>query len=183
MRSLAAEADRPVRLGTILAAAGTRVHGLALLIFVLPEAVPLPLPSISIVLGVPLLLISGHLALFGDQAELPGRILATKLRPRVYSQAARILVPVLAWIEKYSTSRWLPVVRERFIGALCAYLSILLLLPLPLFNTPPALCMAAIAVGLMRRDGLFVAVGAGGTAALTAALLWGGERLLSTLLS
>jgi hypothetical protein len=181
LRSLTEAADHPVRLGSILAAAGTRVHGLALFVFALPEAIPLPLPSASSILGIPLLLISLHLALFGDRAQLPARLLATRLPTSVFVRVARFLIPVLEWIERHSTSRWPALMREHLIGVLCVYLSVILLLPLPLVNTPPALCLAAIAVGLIRRDGLFVTIGAAGTLAMTGALAWAAERLWALL--
>jgi hypothetical protein len=53
----------------------------------------------------------------------------------------------------------------------------LLLLPLPLFNTPPALCLALLAWGMVQRDGAAVAAGLAGTLAVTAALGWVAGRL------
>jgi hypothetical protein len=160
LRSLAADIDRPTELGALLATAGTRVHGLALLILALPDAVPLPVPSASTVLGIPLLFISLHLALFGDQAQLPRRVLAAKLPTPVFVRAVRFLIPTFEWIERHSISRWPTLMREHLVGVLCTYLSVLLLLPIPLVNTPPAMCLACIAVGLIRRDGFLVIIGA-----------------------
>jgi hypothetical protein len=54
----------------------------------------------------------------------------------------------------------------------CLYLALILALPLPLVNLVPALCLAALALGLIRQDGLFVAVGLAGTLLLTAALAY-----------
>jgi hypothetical protein len=51
-------------------------------------------------------------------------------------------------------------------------LSLLLLLPLPLVNTPPAVCLLLLAWGLMRRDGVFVLAGLVGTVALLAVVGW-----------
>ena len=56
---------------------------------------------------------------------------------------------------------------DRMLGLICLYLAVLLLLPIPLMNTTPALCLAAIALGMIQRDGLFVAAGIGGTIAVT----------------
>jgi hypothetical protein len=61
---------------------------------------------------------------------------------------------------------------ERLAGVFSLFLSVILLLPIPLFNTPPALCLCAIALGLIQRDGLLIGVGMGGTV-LTAAALAG----------
>ena len=49
--------------------------------------------------------------------------------------------------------------RERLVGLVCLLLSLILLLPIPFFNTPPAIAMALLSWGLIRRDGAFVLVG------------------------
>jgi hypothetical protein len=68
--------------------------------------------------------------------------------------------------------------QERLIGLVCAYLSLILLLPLPFVNAPPAICLALIALGLIQRDGVLIALGLAGTVmttfALVAAVVWAG---------
>jgi hypothetical protein len=167
----AGEADR-IPLSAVVAAAGSRVHGLALLIFVLPEVPPLPVPSISTVLGVPLIIISAHLALFGEGALLPRRLLTATLPRRVLDAAARYLAPALRWVERASRPRlhWL-VRQERLVGLVCLYLSLILILPIPLFNVPPAVCLALVALGMIQRDGLFILIGMIGGLLVTGILI------------
>lgn len=167
----AGEADR-IPLSAIVAAAGSRVHGLALLIFVLPEVPPLPVPSISTVLGVPLVIISAHLALFGEGALLPRRLLTVTIPRRVLDAAARYLAPALRWVERASRPRlhWLAR-RERLVGLVCLYLSLILILPIPLFNVPPAVCLALVALGMIQRDGLFILIGIIGGLLVTGILI------------
>lgn len=181
LRFLAANTQQPVDLASVLAAAGTRVHGLALLLFVLPETLPLPLPSASTFLGIPLFLISLHLALFGDQALLPARVLPTKIPRALLAAVGRYVVPILAWTERHSHARWPALMHERLIGLVCIYLSIILLLPVPLMNAPPAICMAIIAVGLIRRDGVLVVLGSAGTLVMTGVFIWAAEWLATLL--
>ncbi|MGH6923901.1 MAG: exopolysaccharide biosynthesis protein, partial [Propylenella sp.] len=52
----------------------------------------------------------------------------------------------------------------------CLYLAILLLLPLPLLNFAPAVCLVAIALAMVQRDGILMLVGLAGTALLTLSL-------------
>jgi hypothetical protein len=167
----AGEADR-IPLSAVVAAAGSRVHGLALLIFVLPEVPPLPVPSISTVLGVPLIIISAHLALFGEGALLPRRLLTATLPRRVLDAAARYLAPALRWVERASRPRlhWLAR-QERLVGLVCLYLSLILILPIPLFNVPPAVCLALVALGMIQRDGLFILLGIIGGLLVTGILI------------
>jgi hypothetical protein len=178
LRSLAAHPETKITFGEVVAAAGSRVHGLALFLFVLPETLPLPLPSASGILGIPLLLISGHLAIFGEAKALPPRILAIKIPRAVFVAIARYIAPVLGWIEQISRPRWAIFVREeRPMGILCLYLSLILFLPLPLMNAPPAICLAIVALGIIHRDGVLIAAGAVGAVMLTTGLIFVAERL------
>ena len=187
LRSLAARPEAHIRFGEVVSAAGSRVHGIALFLFVLPETLPLPLPSASGVLGIPLLIISAHLAIFGEAANLPQRVLDLKIPRKVFIAISKYVGPILAWLEKISRPRWSFFVREeRPMGILCLYLSLILWLPLPLISAPPALCLAAVALGIIHRDGVLIAAGLAGAAVLTAMLFLLGEwitRLAHWLLS
>jgi hypothetical protein len=171
-----------VSLGTLLKAMGSRAHGLTLVLLALPDALPLPIPSTSTVLGIPLVIIAAHLLLYGEGSRLPRRVEAISVSPAVIRALVRYAVPVLELFEKVSRPRWPALVQnDRAVGVLCLYLAVLLLLPVPLFNAAPALCLIAIALGMIHRDGVMVSVGITGTAAVTIALVifadWAGELL------
>ena len=51
------------------------------------------------------------------------------------------------------------VLNERLIGAACLLLAVILVLPIPLGNLPPAVAICAFALGLLQRDGVAVLVG------------------------
>jgi hypothetical protein len=171
LRSLAARPETHIPFGEVVAAAGSRVHGIAIFLFVLPETLPLPLPSASGILGIPLLIISAHLAVFGEAARLPQRVLDLKIPRKVFVAISTYVGPILEWLEKLSRPRWGFFVREeRPMGILCLYLSLILFLPLPLMNAPPAICLAAVALGIIHRDGVLIAFGLVGAIAISAAL-------------
>jgi hypothetical protein len=48
---------------------------------------------------------------------------------------------------------------ERIVGAACLLLAIILFLPIPFGNIPPAVAIAAFALGILERDGLATLVG------------------------
>jgi hypothetical protein len=157
----------PMALGELLGRFGSRAHGVALFLLALPDAVPLPIPSVSAILGIPLALISGHLVLFGEKATLPRRIRSWTVPAAVTGALRRYMPPVFDRIGHLSYPRLRPVARrERAIGAVCLMLALLLLLPIPFFNTPPAICLALLAWGMVQRDGLVVLAGLAGTAAI-----------------
>ena len=88
------------------------------------------------------------------------------------------VAPLLKRAERLSHPRWQPLAEpERVLALVCLYLSAVLLLPLPFFNAPPAVCLALLAWGMVQRDGVFVVAGLAGTAGVTAALGWLAERL------
>lgn len=162
---------RAVTLGALLAATGSRAHGVALLLLGLPEALPLPVPSAAAILGVPLVLISGHLALFGETGALPGRLGDRALPSWLVGALRGRVAPLLGRAERLSHPR-LPALAawQRPLGLVCLYLSLLLLAPLPFFNVPPALCLVLLSWGMVQRDGVAVVAGVAATLAMTAAL-------------
>ena len=173
LRSLAANATGAVPFASIAEAAGARVHGLALLLLVLPETLPLPLPSISVVLALPLLVISVHLTLFGEGSGWPARLERVAVPRTVLAAMAEYLAPILERLEDASRPRWRGLARrERLVGFVAIYLSAILFLPIPFMNAAPALCLAAIALGLIQRDGLLIAIGFAGTAVISGMLAW-----------
>ena len=162
---------RPLTLDEILATFGSRAHGCALLLFSLPEALPLPIPSVSGILGVPLVAVSAHLALFGEASALPQAVSQRRLPARLLDVLRRCVAPIVQRAERVSHPRWGKFADHgRLLGLICLYLSLLLLLPLPFFNAPLALCLVFLAWGMVQRDGAFILAGLAGTVGVTVAL-------------
>ncbi len=171
LRALSAHTEPTITFRTMITALGSRAHGMALLIFILPEVVPLPVPSIGAILGIPLILIAGHLALFGEHAGFPQRLMRVSIPVSALRAVTRYVAPVLDRFEDMARPRWLTLARmERLAGVVCLYLALILFLPIPFFNFPPSICLAMIAFGIVVRDGMVVASGYAATALLTAAL-------------
>jgi hypothetical protein len=178
LRELAAHQEATIPFGAMIDALGARAHGMALLILILPEAIPMPIPSAGAVLGVPLILVAAHLVLFGEHAGIPERVRSINMPVSALRAVVRYLGPVLDFLENLARPRWLVLARsERISGAVCLYLALLLFLPIPFLNFPQALCLAAIALGMVMRDGIFVAAGYVGTAVLTGSLIAAAEML------
>lgn len=175
-------AGEDVRLSEVLELAGSRAHGIAILILALPDALPLPIPSVGAILGVPLLLVCAHLAIYGERVRLPAGLLRREVPGRLLDAAARYGGPVIRRVERLTRPR-LGVMarRERAIGALCVLLSLVLFLPIPLMNVPPAALLLLLAWGLVQRDGVFVLAGVIGTVGLAVAVLVLGDALVTLL--
>lgn len=161
-----------VDLGRLLDTFGSRAHGTALFLLSVPDAIPLPVPSVGAILGVPIAIVSLHLAVFGETARLPAPVRRRRMPARAIGLMKRYVAPFLARIERLSRPRLRAVAAQaRFVGLVCLALSLLLLLPIPFMNTPPSLCLALLAWGMVQRDGVVVAAGLAATAALGLALL------------
>jgi hypothetical protein len=178
LRSLAEVEGGDVTIGHAISAMGVRAHGVAMVLLALPDAIPLPFPSLSAVLGLPLVIVSAHLLIFGEGAGLPARVRAAKMPRRLLTALARYGAPFLEMLEYLTRPRLQVFLRsERVIAAVCLYLSLLLLLPIPFVNFPPALCLLVIALGMVQRDGALVAAGLVLTAALTYSLQFVGALI------
>jgi len=146
---------------------GTRAHGLGLFLFALPEALPLPIAGVSAILGIPLIILSAHLLIFGSRRELPGSLLRRKLPGGMMRLALSKAIPILQKIERISRPRWQRwTSMERLLGLVCLILAIVITLPIPFGNLPPAICLAAISFGLLARDGVLVVIGLAGSVVL-----------------
>lgn len=157
-------AGQDVDLADVLDLTGSRMHGTAIFLLALPDAIPAPIPSLAAVLGIPLVAISGHLAVYGETGGIPRRFATMSVPGRMLDFMARYAVPILSRMERVTRPRFVVLIeRERLIGLLCLILSLILLLPIPFMNTPPAIALALVAWGLVQKDGVFVAMGAAAT--------------------
>jgi hypothetical protein len=131
-----------------------------MLLFALPNVLPAP-PGLSGVLGLPLLYLSVQLML-GRVPWLPGFI-GDRAMPRDrFAQLVERLGPWLARAERLLRPRWSLLVShgaERVLGAICLVLAAVLALPIPFGNMLPAFAICLIALGILERDGVWVAVG------------------------
>jgi hypothetical protein len=157
-------ADDPIRerisIGDLLAALGDRAIGALLFIFAFPNVLPTP-PGTSAILGAPLLFLATQLA-FGRPPWLPVIITKRSMSRDDFQSLIHRMAPWLARAEKLLKPRLSSLTvppMEYFIGLLCLFLAILLVLPIPLGNMLPALAISLIALGVLERDGLWVLAG------------------------
>lgn len=172
---LAEPATGSVTLGEVLAAVGERSFGALLVILAIPNMVAGLIPGLSIVLGLPLLLVSLQLLVGAEKPWLPRRlarleIQRTDLRRIVErtSKALRRLERALRPRLEFLTASW----AERLIGLGCVALSLLVFLPIPFANLVPATGIMLFGFSMLERDGL-MALAAMGIVGLSAVLFSG----------
>jgi hypothetical protein len=149
-----------ISIGELLAAMQDRALAALLFLFALPNIVPMP-PGTSSLLGVPLILLSVQLAL-GRPAWLPQLITRRGISRERFAAVVRRMAPWLQRAERLLRPRLPLLVRpsaERLIGVACLLLSVVLYLPIPLSNMPPALAICLFALGILEGDGVWVLAG------------------------
>jgi hypothetical protein len=161
LNDLARRPTPAISLGNVLDAFGDRAFGALMLVFAAPNMLPLP-PGMSAVLGAPLLFVTAQLMLGRPTLWMPGFICRQSIPRDFFALLTAKLSPLLRRAERILRPRLtllLHPVPERIVGAACLLLAIILFLPIPFGNIPPAWAIAAFALGILERDGLATIVG------------------------
>ena len=144
----------------LFAALGDRALAALLFVFAVPNVIPSP-PGLSTVLGVPLLFLSGQM-LLGRNAWLPAFVARRSMAREDFNALMSRVLPWLERAEKLLKPRFsglaLPPM-EYLVGLVCLTLAVILVLPIPLGNIPPAFAIALMALGILERDGVWVLAG------------------------
>ncbi|HEX6978670.1 MAG TPA: exopolysaccharide biosynthesis protein [Alphaproteobacteria bacterium] len=166
-----------ITLGELFRGLDARAYGFLLLLLAVPNLTPGPsIPGFSTVFGVPAIVITAQLLLGRDRPWIPpwlGRAtvnrhtltrLISRARPLI-RRLDRALQPRLPLLMRALGHRW--------VGLAGLVQALLLTLPVPLYSAAPASALLLMALGLIARDGLMLALGhiAGlGSIGLTVAL-------------
>lgn len=149
-----------IAVGDLLKAMQERAFGPLMLIFALPNALPTP-PGTSSVLGAPLVFLTAQLAL-GRSPWLPPIISRRSIARKDFAAFVAKATPWLAKAEGLLRPRLGVLAHppaENIVGLMCFVLAVVLVLPIPLGNMLPALAICILALGILERDGVWVVVG------------------------
>lgn len=141
---------------------GDRGFGLMLLLFSLPNTIPLPIPGVSTLTSLPLIFFSAQLCLGKERIWLPNwladrQIPMSSLRPLIHKSLPWLMKlekAVKPRLDKITTRRF-----ERLAGGLMLLLALLIALPIPLGNLPLGIAMAVLALAITERDGIVMITG------------------------
>ncbi len=159
-------------IGDLLALLRDRALPALLLVFALPNV--LAVPGTSVILGIPLVFLAAQLAL-GTRPWLPRAIAERSIARADFARLIDRAAPWLARAERLLRPRWRRLAVppcENAIGIVCLLLAVIVVLPIPLGNALPALAICMFALGLLERDGVWIAAGLVATLA-SLALVWG----------
>ncbi|HKH29284.1 MAG TPA: exopolysaccharide biosynthesis protein, partial [Sphingomicrobium sp.] len=99
LRRLAEQVEDRIRIAELTRSFGDRAYGALLLVFAIPNLVPLP-PGSSTILGLPLILVAAQLALGRTSLWLPQAVGNRSLAKRELQRVVDYGLPTLRWTER-----------------------------------------------------------------------------------
>jgi hypothetical protein len=151
-----------ISLGDLVKALRNRVFGLGILLFALPNVLPMP-PGVPAAMGAVLMLLGAQLAIGNATIWMPRFLARRTVQRDTLRKVADKSVPWIQKFEKFSRPRLDALtnpVAARFVGGVVFILGFVLLMPFPfLGNMPPGLAACVLGLGLVERDGMIVAAG------------------------
>jgi len=155
------EGDR-ISLTQLTETLGDRAFGLLVLIFALPNIIPM-IPGVSTVSGVVIGLVGLQMMVGRHAPWLPSAI-GDRSLPR--AQLAAMVDRTIGWVaklERVARPRWTFLTRglgHVALGAMFVLLGGILALPLSwIGNFPPGVALVVLSIGLLEEDGMLVAAG------------------------
>ena len=158
LTGLVARAGSGMTLGEILSAFGERSFGPPILLLAALSFIPLS----SAVFGVPLMFITAQLMIGRTEIWLPAKFKSYMIAADMLKSIVEKVHPRLLRAERLMRPRGTLLVSpigERLAGAACFILAVILFLPIPLVNIPPAFAICCFAVGLTEQDSTAMALG------------------------
>jgi hypothetical protein len=162
MRQAAMVTSEHVTLGDMAEFLEDRSIGGLLLVLALPMALPVPAPGLSVLFGVPMIVISAQLALGYNRAWLPTRLARRSVPTSTFLTIVERILPALRRLEHIVRPRagWLAGPWARLpVGIICLVLAIIITLTVPLGHVVPGTAIFVLALGLIERDGIAIALG------------------------
>jgi hypothetical protein len=163
LRHVSESAGERISLGEIADVMADRSFGAFLVVFCLPNLIPLP-PGATFILGLPLVFIAFQMAFSRlDTIWLPKRLHDYSFDNKAFAAVLDRFVPWMERAERFITPRFWPEksrLYERFIGVFSLLLAVVVFLPIPFGNLGPSYAMALMGLGLTERDGVVLGIGA-----------------------
>lgn len=167
-------------LSEITALLGKRSFGIVLVLFGLPNL--LPIPGLPMLCGVIVGVVAFQMLLGKESLVLPGWLANRKVNRRDLQRVLEKAEPTLRWFERIMRPRMLfltNALAQQVLGCVVLLLALALMAPIPFFGgIPPGIAVTLFGLAMTERDGVFVVAGGIATvialiftAALTYAIL------------
>lgn len=137
------------------------VHGFVFFILVLAllNVFIFMLPGLSILFGVPMVILAVQMVLGLPAPIFPNFVQKQKLKGAYLHKGLDLAAQALEKIEPFIKPRILVLTSQgaaRVHSVVALLLALMVAIPMPLLNLPPSFGAILLAIGLMQRDGVFV---------------------------
>lgn len=149
--------ERGITIGHLLQALGDRGFGLLFIILALPSALPVPAPGYSTPFGIIITILALQLMAGRQTPWLPKWASEKRIGRKVAEKLMGAAAGFFRRVEHLIKPRWEFVLARggQFLaGILIIIMAALMILPIPLTNTAPAMVIFIIGVAMVEDDGL-----------------------------
>jgi hypothetical protein len=156
------ESRKSFTIEEIVAGLGSRSLPASLMLFSIPEVLPIPLPGISAAVVIPTGIISYQMLRGKEEITLPKWLLERSVPRSAFAASIKAILPFLEKAEGKVRPRWRwasSPAAKRFIGFFVLLMAAIIALPIPFTNMPCAIAIFIIGLGLAERDGAMIALG------------------------
>ena len=157
------ESQQVLSVEQIVKALGPTSFGTSLMVFSIPEVLPIPLPGMSAAVVIPTshhFRSTDHLGSGKFDCRTPCLDARFPVRPSRRRCAA--ILPFLERAERGTRARWRWAsnpVAKRFLGLFILIMAAVIALPIPFTNMPAAISIFIISLGMVERDGVLISLG------------------------
>jgi hypothetical protein len=160
--------EQSVSVGSILHLFGVRGFAFLLLMLALLNIVIFMVPFISVLFGLPMVILAAQMVMGLHAPIFPAFIRRRVLQREALMQGLDRAIYGIEKMEHYIKPRFMFLTHPSLVrvhGLLALIMAMMVTLPIPFFNVPPSLGLACLAIGMLQRDGIFIvlayAVGSG----------------------
>ena len=179
--------EENVTLETIVHRLRERGFGMLMMVLVLPNCVPIPIPpGMSTLFSLPLLFLTAQMLLGRTEPWVPAKLAKKPIKMHYLRSVLTRIMPPLQHLQKYVRPRLSfthSKAGERFVGFCWFLFALSIAVPMPMTNFLPGTGILISALGLMGRDGYIIlgglAVGSIGVLITTQLLLLGSDAIQS----
>lgn len=162
LKEVAKRCDDGITIADLARDMAGMAFGICVLIFALPNVVPIPLPGLSTLTALPILYFSVQLLMGRRVLWLPTRIANHQLKGDNVKRMIEYIVPFLVRFERFFRPRLHALAAKRMrrvTGGVITFLALLIALPIPFGNWVPALAIIILCLALIEHDGVLMLVG------------------------
>jgi hypothetical protein len=149
-----------ITIGEMMQAFGERAFGLLMILFCLPNLIPLP--GIGSLFGIPLIFVTLQMAFGRKSPWLPSGIAGKAMEGAALKKMVDAVEPRMQRIEGVLRPRWtflFSPFMDRAIGVFATLCAISIIIPFPGTNFPPAVGLILISLAVTAEDGLYLCLG------------------------